>query len=102
MALGGAFLSADFPFYLVMRVVTAPVDIWCSSHPDRADERLLAGPGPSWGALAHLPQAASFLAQQEVWGHLTCPYLLSPRSTGSLSGQGYLGAGMWALGVPGS
>ena len=67
MALGGAFLSADFPFYLVMRVVTAPVDIWCSSHPDRADERLLAGPGPSWGALAHLPQAASFLAQQEVW-----------------------------------
>lgn len=92
-----------------MRVVTATVDIWCSSHPDGADERasgwpeaLLEGSGQGpGGALAHLPQAASFLAQQEVWGHLTFPHLLSPRSTGSLSGQGYLGAGMWAPGVPG-
>ena len=40
-----AFLSTDFPFYLVVRVVTAAVDIWCSSHPDGADERASGWPG---------------------------------------------------------
>lgn len=50
------FLSTDFPFYLVVRVVTAAVDIWCSSHPDGADKRASGWPGALFTSPASLRQ----------------------------------------------